>query len=201
MSALCRYFHECSGERGDSPNAILMRRRHARDELAFRSFVEHYQSAMFAFTYAVTADETEADELAQRVFARACVRAKRFAPTIPVSTWLYRIAFYECVRWSRLRTLRKLAKAFHSLLHRRTTMPPGPPPNSHEAGRRYPILAALKSLSPRKRVLLALREVGDQSISDLSHITGDDPKAVRSELFAARRKLLKAVQRLEAKGN
>ena len=201
MSALYRCFYGCSGERGDSLNTILARRIHARDELAFRSFVEHYQSGIFAFTYAVTADRSEADELAQRIFVRARRCAKRFDPTIPVCTWLYRIAFHECVLHNRIRTLRKLAKAFHGLFRGRTAMCAGPLPNANEVGRRYSILDALKSLSTRKRALLALREVGHQSIADLTQITGEDAKAIRHELLVARRKLLKAVQRLDAKRN
>lgn len=193
MQVLCSYFHECSGTRKDAVE--LMKRVHAHDEVAFRSLVEQYQSPIFSFTYAATGDINEADELAQKVFVRAYRDSGSGDTSIPVSIWLYRMAFEECVLQSRIHTLKKIAKAVQNAFARRKPKSAEVAPCAGSRGQQPAILDDLRVLSPKARILLLLREVAHQSVSELTQITGADANVIRKQLFAARRKLLKTVQR------
>lgn len=172
-----------------------MKRVRAHDEVAFRSLVEQYQSPIFSFTYAVTGDRAEADELAQKIFARAYRDSGPGDASIPASTWLYRMAFEECVLQSRIHTLKRIWNVVQNVFARPRVKSAKITPWADNSSRRSAILKDLRSLPPRARILLSLREVADQSVSELAQITGTGADVIKEQLLAARRKLLKTVQR------
>lgn len=198
MPALCSYFHGSSGTQNEPLHAADLRNCvRAHDEVTFRSLVEQYQSPIFLFTYAVTGDKDKADELAQKAFVRAYRDLKRGDASTPVSAWLYRMAFEECVLQSRIDTLKKMAKTVQNVFARRRAKSAEVSPCADSSGQRPAIVEYLRVLSPRARILLSLREVAHQSVSELAQITGADANVIRKQLLTARRKLLNTVQRNE----
>jgi RNA polymerase sigma-70 factor (ECF subfamily) len=161
-----------------------MKRVGARDEVAFRSLVEQYQSLIYSFTYALTGDINEADELGQKVFVRAYRDSARSNRTMPILTWLYRMSLEECMFQERIRTPKRIAAAIHKVFVRPST------DNAKCSNQRIEIWKALKTLSLKARIVLLLREVAGQSVSDLVQITGDDAMTVRRQLISARQQLL-----------
>lgn len=69
MPVLCSYSHGCSGTPTGATGSGGDVRAH--DEALFRGLDEQYRSEIFAFTYSLSGDRNQADELAQRIFARA----------------------------------------------------------------------------------------------------------------------------------
>jgi RNA polymerase sigma-70 factor (ECF subfamily) len=177
----------------------LIERVRSHDEVAFRSLVETYQSEIFAFTRAVTGDENEADNLAQKIFVRAYRDPGPRDASMAVTTWLYRLTFEECVVESRLNTLRRALQALQATFvsrtggHADTT-------TSAQANRQTAIRDALQVLSPKARVLLLLREVAHQSVSELAQIIGCDARSIRKQLLKARCCLSIALQHMESRG-
>ena len=184
MPALCSYFHECSEAHDGSLHggAPLMQRVGARDDVAFRSLVEQYQSLIYSFAYALTGNRDEADELAQKVFVRAYRDSAGSNRSMPVLTWLYRMALEECLFQERVQAPKRIAAAIRSVFVRSTG-------NAEDSSQRIKLRKALKTLSPKARVVLLLREVAGQSVSDLVQITGDDATTIRKQLVSARQRL------------
>lgn len=177
----------------------LIERVRAHDEVAFRSLVERYQSEIFAFTRAVTGDEKEADNLAQKIFVHAYRDSRPRDASMAIPTWLYRLAFKECVHESGLnglkRTLQVIQAVFVPRTGRRTETTTRVQP-----GGQIPIREGLQALSARARTLILLREVAHQSVSELAQITGCDANVIREQLLKARRDLSTALQQRESRG-
>ena len=187
MPALCRYFHECSETHSSSlqKGADLMVRLSARDDVAFRSLVENYQSVIYSFTYALTGNDDEADGLAQKVFVRAYKQSTQRNPSMPALTWLYRMSFEECIFQDRIRALTRIKTTVCNLFTR--------PPTEAEESSNQPtkIRQGLRTLSMKTRAVLLLRDVAGQSVSDLVEITATDAGTIRKRLLSARLRLLK----------
>ncbi|HJT70787.1 MAG TPA: RNA polymerase sigma factor [Terriglobales bacterium] len=186
MSALCSYLHGCSGT--SKGGTDLIQRVRAHDEIAFRSLVEQYQSEIFAFTYALTGDQEEADQLAQKIFVRAYRDSRPGATFTTLRVWLYRLAFEECVLHGRSNALKSKVKRVFARAQPSTKAQGASQP------RRATVRKSLEMLSPRARILLLLREVAHQSVSEVAQITGADVNVVKKELLNARLSLSVALE-------
>ena len=196
MPALCRYFSECSRRQRGAVDQIERVRAH--DEVAFRRLVERYQSDIFAFTRAVTGDANEADTLAQKIFVRAYRASSPRDTSMAITTWMYRLAFEECVLEGRIkglrRTLQALWAAFVPQSAKSTEIT-----RCAQVGGNSAIREGLQALSVRARMLLLLREVAHQSVSELAQITGYDVNVIREQLLRARRDLSTALRQMESR--
>jgi RNA polymerase sigma-70 factor, ECF subfamily len=196
MPALCRYFSECSRRQRGAVDLIGRVRTH--DEVAFRSLVERHQSEILAFTRAVTGDENEADNLAKNIFVRAYRDSSPRDASMAITTWLYRLTFEECVLQSRIKGLRTTLQALRAAFVPRSAKSTEIT-RCTQIGGNSAIREGLQALSVRARMLLLLREVAHQSVSELAQITGCDENAIRKQLLKARRDLSRALQQMESR--
>lgn len=197
MPALRRYFRECSRRRRGAVDLIGRVRTH--DEVSFRTLVERYQSEIVAFTRAVTGDENEADTLAQNIFVRAYRDSSPHETSMANTTWIYRLAFQECVLQGRIKVLRRTLQALRAAF-----LPPRTPKSTEttgctQIGGNSAMREGLQALSLRARMLLLLREVAHQSVSELAQITGYDVNVIREQLFKARHDLSTALRQMESR--
>ena len=196
MPALCSYFRECCRRQRGAVD--LMGRVRTHDEVAFRGLVESYQSEIFALTRAVTRDENEADNLARKIFVRAYRDSRPRDASMAITTWLYRLAFEECVLPSRIKGLRRTLEAFPAVFAPRTAKTTETT-RCMQIGGNSAMREGLQALSLRARMLLLLREVAHQSVSELAQITGYDVNVIREQLFKARRDLSTALRQMESR--
>ena len=73
----------------------LIRRLRAGSAIAFRDFVELYQSQVYRVAYAITAQRDHAEEVAQRAFVKAYFSIKNFNGRGSLYAWIYRMAVDE----------------------------------------------------------------------------------------------------------
>ena len=196
MAALCNYFRECSRRQRGAVD--LMGRVPTHDEVTFKTLVERYQSEISAFTRAVTEDEYEADTLAQKIFVRAFRDSSPHDASMAKTTWMYRLAFEECVLQGKIRGLRRTLQALRAAFLPRTAKSAGTT-GCGQTGGNSAIREGLLALSVRARVLLLLREVAHQSVSELVQITGYDVNVIREQLFRARRDLSATLRQMESR--
>lgn len=196
MPALCSYFRECSRRQRGAVN--LMGRVRTHDEVTFKTLVERYRSEISAFTRAVTGDEYEADTLAQKIFVRAYRDSSPHDTSMANTTWMYRLAFEECVLQVRIKGLRRTLQAFRAAFLPRTAKSTDATGCEQVSGNSA-IREGLQVLPARARVLLLLREVAHQSVSELAQITGYDVNVIREQLFRARRDLSTALRQMESR--
>lgn len=186
MKALCE-FAGCCREAGDpsSREEQPVRAAQTQGHLVFRQLVEKLQSRVFCVAYALLGDLQEADEAAQRVFVTMYRRPRCVDRERGYVTWAYELAVAQCLKALWIRRLRQVF-----------SWPPGhtptptATPTSSGTNQRVPLLRALSAVPDKERALLVLREVGEQSVEDISTIMHMDSPTVRRRLFDARKKLM-----------
>jgi RNA polymerase sigma-70 factor (ECF subfamily) len=68
----------------------------ASGEIAFRRFVEQYQSKVCRVTYGILGNRRNAEDVAQNVFATIYFSIKDFTGSVSLYTWVHRVAVDEC---------------------------------------------------------------------------------------------------------
>ncbi len=86
------------------PDTALMLRAKEGDGGAFTELVEKYKQPVMNLAFRTLRDLTEAEDLAQNVFAQVWKAAPRYEPTAKFSTWLFTIARNLCLNEIRRRT-------------------------------------------------------------------------------------------------
>jgi RNA polymerase sigma-70 factor (ECF subfamily) len=79
----------------------LVKRSQAGDTRAFDLLVTRYRSRIYAMTYHLIQNETEAWDLAQEAFIKAWRALPNFKLDAAFYTWLYRIAHNVTYDWLR----------------------------------------------------------------------------------------------------
>src|SRR3977135_2077703 len=92
----------------NTDEAALVRRVQARDEMAFREIVEHYQAKVFSIIYGILRNHNDAEDIAQQVFSKIYFSIKNFDFRSSLLTWIYKITVNECYDYLRKKRVRKL---------------------------------------------------------------------------------------------
>src|ERR1700739_2197262 len=95
----------------------LVEQLKAGSEMAFRRFVEQYQSKVCRVTCGILANQRDAEDVAQNVFARIYFSIKDFNGSVSLYTWVHRVAVDECysVMRRRQKTFQEDDTADHSI--------------------------------------------------------------------------------------
>ena len=86
---------------GEVPDIDLVKRCQAGDTRAFDVLVSRYRTRIYAMTYHMIQNETEAWDLAQEAFIKAWRAVPSFKMDSAFYTWLYRIAHNVVYDWLR----------------------------------------------------------------------------------------------------
>ena len=98
-----------SRDRSD-PEAVLLDRLRAGDEMAFEELVRQHQEALVRLAYRLVGDLDEASDVAQETFIRAYERIADFRGGSTLYTWLYRIAYNRAISLLRRRRVRRFLR-------------------------------------------------------------------------------------------
>lgn len=137
-----------------------------------------HQSAIYAYLLRMLGDPSEAEELTQETFYRACVSALRFRGDSSVRTWLFGIA--RRVFLERVRSRRRIVPV-HEL--------PDRPSDSGDASDRLALERAFQGLSLDDRELLMLVDVLGFRPAEAAVTLELDPGALRVRLHRARHRM------------
>lgn len=163
----------------------LVEQLKAGSEMAFRRFVEQYQSKVCRVTSGILGNRRDAEDVAQNVFARIYFLIKDFNGSVPLSTWVHRVAVDECysvVRRRRQKTFQEDDTADHSI--------------SARMQQRNLINKLLERIPELDRQLLLLREVEGCSVADIAQATSLNQKIIRARLFQARQRLARGAAQI-----
>jgi RNA polymerase sigma-70 factor (ECF subfamily) len=182
---------------GEVPDIDLVKRSQAGDTRAFDVLVTRYRGKVYAMTYHMIQNETEAWDLAQEAFLKAWRALPHFKLDSSFYTWLYRIAHnvtYDWLRKKRVqgdgefddsRTEHRIAAGAEAVPHGDTA--PDAALNQAELGQR--IRAAIGQLSPEHRQVIVLREIEGLAYEEIAKTVPCSLGTVMSRLFYARKKL------------
>lgn len=180
------------------PDIELVRRSQAGDSRAFDALVTRYRGKVYAMSYHLVQNETEAWDLAQEAFIKAWRALPGFKGDSAFYTWLFRITHNVAYDWLRKKKVRATGEEFddsradHGIAAGAETAPRGAPaPDSAlkqaELGRR--IRDAIAQLSPDHQQAVLLREIEGLSYEEIAQAMGCSIGTVMSRLFYARKKL------------
>jgi RNA polymerase sigma-70 factor (ECF subfamily) len=173
---------ESSVEQSNATELDLVRQMQTGNEMAYRKFVEGYQSQVFRVAYQILGNREEADEIAQQIFAKIYFAVKGFDARGRLYTWVFGIVVNECYGFLRKKRLNV--------------------PNENSADARLTSERAilqrdllnrlLERIPAEDRRLLLLRELEGYPVAKLSELTGLDENTIKARLFRTRQRLVKA---------
>ena len=180
----------------------LVKRSQAGDTRAFDLLVTRYRGRIYAMTYHLVQNETEAWDLAQEAFIKAWRALPNFKQDAAFYTWLYRIAHNVTYDWLRKKKIQGDGefddeRTEHRAMPGSRTAPQGfdAPDRAikrQELGqRKHMLAAALKQLTDRERHIIVERRLIDEpkTLEDLSSKYGISRERVRQIEAEALRKL------------
>ena len=180
----------------DAADIHLVTRCAAHDPAALRELSQRYQARIMRLLFQILASREDAEEAAQDVFLSVWQQAHTFQARASVANWLYRIA----------------ANAAYDLLRRRKAqrrqpvLEPGAPDTDNaetqaldgieREGRAVRLQAALQTLRPEERLLLALYYMEELGYAQISDIMRQTYPVLKMRLLRARKRLRTAYETL-----
>ena len=163
------------------------------DRSAFDELVRLTYADTYTLAFRLTADPDDAGDVVQESYLRAYRGLKRFRGDAQFSTWLYRITS-NCASTH----LGRRARHRHDELDDEVVVDDLRPEANPEASLDSAVLrdrlqVALRSLPPRLRAVVVLRDVYDLPHEAIANELGISETAAKVRLHRARRKLRDAV--------
>jgi RNA polymerase sigma-70 factor (ECF subfamily) len=159
------------------------------DQDAFEQLVKATYGDTYTLAYRLTGDEEDARDVVQESYLRAFKGLKRFRGDAQFTTWLYRITA-NCASTH----LGRRTKHRHDELHddapfADTNPNLDPQARAEAAATRHRLDAALRTLPPRLRAVVVLRDVYDLPHEAIAAELGISESAAKVRLHRARKKL------------
>ncbi|GAD04459.1 RNA polymerase ECF-type sigma factor [Porphyromonas crevioricanis JCM 15906] len=178
------------GKLGHSEADLLERlRKPDTKRAAFAEVVESYSERIYWQVRRMVHNHDDADDMVQNTFLKAWAGIDDFRGDALLSTWLYRIAMYECLAF-----LKKNKLGSHSevdvtdenafLLEQALTDPYF---DGDEAEALF--AAAIAALPDKQRLVFTLRYYEDMPYSEISRVTGTSEGALKASYHHASRKI------------
>lgn len=159
------------------------------DNEAFAELVNRHKAMVFTIANRILRNREDAEEIAQDVFIKVFQSLNKFKRESKFSTWIYRIAFNTAVSKTRKKSLEVLAidehivenYTFDEIIDDTGGL-------SLDDKKKYYEMA-LKKIPEEDNLLLTMFYLEQQTIEDISEITGLSVSNVKVKLHRTRKKL------------
>lgn len=181
---------------GDELDPDVLARCQAGEAAALRTFVEHYQGAVFALLSRIIGRHAEVEDQAQETFVRAIRALPGFdaSGAARLSTWLLTIATRLALDVCRKRSRERRSWFAGEPVSAVTPEPAATPEHELErAELRVAIAAAVADLPADQRAAFVLAEFHGFAIEDIATALQVAKNTVKTRLFRARSKLSRAL--------
>lgn len=160
-----------------------------RDHAAFSILMEPFRRELVAYCYRLTGSLSEAEDLAQEAFVRAFRGYGGFEGRATPRAWLYRIAHNLCMNH-----VQRKPPSWESFENLERSNAPMATADTMLVGEqredlRLGFVALVRSLPPRQRAALVLRDVLGWSAEETARILETTVPAVKNALARARKTL------------
>ena len=152
----------------------------------FSYIVEKYQDVVFSIALKVLKNRDDAEEMAQESFIKAYKSLHTFKGKAKFSTWLYRITYNNCISELRKRKMHFTSTDEIEVRDDESEINLDGIPEENRA--KY-VKAALEKLPEEEYTLVLLYYFEDQSIEEISKVTGLTDSNTKVKLHRARKKL------------
>ena len=206
--------HEARLGQAEFLEGTMVQRLKCGSAMAFRDFVERYQSRVCRITFGILGNRRGAEEIAQSVFAKIYFSISGFNGRSSLYAWVHRTVneCYSVLRRRRKQTSHEADAGDNSTAGVPTTLEHRPHRASGQqgCGRHHsgthprPTLGAaalqrdlinnlLEHMPELDRQFLLLRELEGYSVADIARATRLNQKLIKARLFLARQRLARAV--------
>jgi len=159
------------------------------DGSAYAMLVSKHKNLVYSIALKILNNREDAEEIAQDCFVKVFHALKTFEKKSKFSTWLYRIAYNAAISRTRKKRL-ELVPMDDYVVHNYTEddISQGFDEFNPEE-RKEMVNRAMKKLKDDENLLITLFYQGDNSIEDISNITGLSMSNVKVRLHRIRKKL------------
>ena len=182
---------EWSKESGmeDADDETLVTRSQRGDTAAMESLIRQHQRMIYSLAYRMTGSATDAEDLTQETFIRACRQIGSYRGASRFSTWLYRIAINACLTWREREHKRLEVQAGWVETNGAPEFDQGRTVTQNDLGRS--VHAALLKLPGKQRAAVMLTLSDGMTHAEAAEVLGCSETTVSWRVFVARRKLQK----------
>lgn len=165
------------------------------DKKSMGILVMNYQKQAFSLAFRIVGDDEDARDIVQDSFIKIWQNISKFDEKMKFSTWMYRIVTNMAIDYLRKVRKNKMVdvEKVESLIHKAGEDPEAKLSNI-ETGNL--IRVTCDSLSPKQRIVYALRELHDMGTEETAEILGMTIDSVKSNLYHARKYVRKKMQNL-----
>ena len=179
------------------PDADLVRGLKCESPESFHLLLKRYQGPIYGYVCRLIDDPSEAEDVTQDVFIKVFRKVGSFREECSFKTWLYRIAARESSnrrRWFSRHRLREVAlsitpgraSAYAEVL---PYLGRGPFEQTERREHRDILNEALRTLDPRYREAVVLRDVSGLSYNEIAETLGISLGTVKSRILRGREAL------------
>lgn len=166
------------------------------DRSAYATLVQKHKNLVFSIVIKILNNREDAEEISQDVFLKVFHSLKTFEKKSKFSTWLYRIAYNTAISRTRKKKF-EFVSIEESVLTNYSTDEVQESLIEAEAGGRQVILErVMNNLNPDDHLLITLFYKSDNSVEDISYITGLSVSNVKVRLHRIRKKMYEEMSRL-----
>lgn len=163
------------------------------DAGAFALIVERYRQSVFRICVRILGDGDEAEDAVQETFVRAWQSLRGYDPRYSIATWLRTIACRLCYDVLRRRTR---LRQYEQDACRQGSMDSGDPESLRMSRELEGLFRkAASGLSPMQRTVFVLAEIEQLPSDEVHRITGWSSVQIKSNLYIARKKVRKAIEK------
>jgi RNA polymerase sigma-70 factor, ECF subfamily len=175
--------------------ARLLEAAQTGDQAALERLLEPHERALYALCRGILQHADDAEDAVQETFLRALRALPGFRGEAALRTWLFRIAVRVCLDWKRASQPAERWEEERGSLAGADLSPEA------IVLRHLQVMEALRTLLPRQRAVLLLKEVEGWSVAEISAALRWNEKRVHNELYRARRALADWRKRDAAEGD
>lgn len=159
------------------------------DSSAYTTLVAKYKNLVFSIALKVLNNREDAEEIAQDAFVKAYHSLRSFEKKSKFSTWLYRIVYNAAISRTRKRMLDTIPMDNY-VIYNYSEEDIRPGINEVDENEQQILLTkAMKNLSDEDNLLITLFYHGNNSVEEISIITGLSFSNVKVRLHRIRKKL------------
>ncbi len=159
----------------------------------FALLVNKYKDKVFSLVMGMLRNKEEAEDIAQEIFVKIFKALPKFKQKAKFSTWVYRIAYNECI--SRLRRHKIRTVSVDQVSSGYLDRDENETGNWQETEIKHRLLhRALDKLSETDRGLVRFFYFDNLPVDEIARITGLSASNVKTKMFRIRKKLYEELQ-------
>ena len=166
---------------------------------AYASLVAKHKNLVFSIALKILNNREDAEEIAQDTFLKAYQSLKSFEKKSKFSTWLYRIAYNASISKTRKKKMEVVPMDDHVIYNYSTDEIASNVNCLDENDQLRLIEKTMNSLPEEDYMLINLFYKAENSIEDISNITGLTQSNVKVRLHRIRKKMYDQIQELVKK--